>query len=364
MYIARKRKPEHLLFSLICGLVILDFLTDQITVLVNVPTTYIHWEVYLYRLIVILTSILFPAFFCYQFSFTRKGKFISFIVLCNLMIYFFFTNIWNVFNVLSITMLTQSSLIVFLALLKRREGSIITFGGILASFAAYFFDLPFAGLASIMVICTSFIIARQFGRSEKAEKEAQLKSTRLENELLKKHINPHFLMNTLTSIIVWLRKDPASAVKLIEALADEFRMITQISGLRQIPIRQEIDLCRTHLKIMNYRKGADFKLMTENVTDDGVPPMIFHTLVENGLTHGYENKTRGTFTLHRKLLSKGIQYILSNDGEFADGEKKASSGMGLQYVQARLEESYPGRWKMLSHKRDHGWEVVIEIGHG
>lgn len=55
-------------------------------------------------------------------------------------------------------------------------------------------------------------------------------------------------------MIVWLRKDPSSAIKLIEALADEFRMINQISTLKLIPIGQEIDLCRAHLKIMSYRK--------------------------------------------------------------------------------------------------------------
>ncbi|MCZ7616256.1 MAG: histidine kinase [Ignavibacteriaceae bacterium] len=85
--------------------------------------------------------------------------------------------------------------------------------------------------------------------------------------MLKKNINPHFVLNTLTSIIAWLRKDSASAIKLIEALAEEFRMINQVSALKLIPITQEIDLCKAHLKIMSYRKGADYNLETMDIDE-------------------------------------------------------------------------------------------------
>ncbi|MDP4117215.1 MAG: histidine kinase, partial [Bacteroidota bacterium] len=181
-------------------------------------------------------------------------------------------------------------------------------------------------------------------------------------ELLKKNINPHFLLNTLTSIIVWLRKDPKSAIKLIETLSDEFRMITQISPLKQIPISQEIDLCKAQLKIMSYRKGADYKMETiDIVEEDTVPPMIFHTLVENGLTHGYENKTQGTFTLRKRRDSNITQYILTNDGDYAGDDSNNSSGFGLKYIKSRLEESYPGTWKVESRGQAEGWETIIEI---
>ena len=263
---------------------------------------------------------------------------------------------------MTLTVLSISSIITIWALFKRREESIIIFIGLIAAWTAYFFNIAFAGLATTMVICTSFSIARQFARKETAEKEAQLKSARLENELLKKNINPHFILNTLTSVIAWLRKDPNSAIKLIEALADEFRMINQISALRQIPIKQEIDLCKAHLKIMSYRKGADYKMETINIAEkESVPPMIFHTLIENGLTHGYENKVQGVFTLEWKKNPNCVQYILSNDGDFNSDETKGSTGFGLRYIRSRLEESYPGHWEINSHKKAPGWETIIEI---
>ncbi|RPI60734.1 MAG: hypothetical protein EHM44_09905, partial [Ignavibacteriales bacterium] len=304
LYVARKRKIEHLLFSIICLIVIMDSLTMMAPILLDTQTTFVYWQYYVYQLITLLFTVLLPAFFIYLFSFPKK--IIGVIIVTTLFIFLFFTNIENRFNIMTPTVLIISSIITMWALYKRREESAIIFIGIIAAWAAYYFNFAFAGLATTMVICTSFSIARQFARKENAEREAQLKSARLENELLKKNINPHFVLNTLTSIIAWLRKDSSSAIKLIEALADEFRMINQISELKLIPINQEIDLCKTHLKIMSYRKGADYKLETIDINEkDTVPPMIFHTLVENGITHGYEKKIAGTFKLQMIKNSNG-----------------------------------------------------------
>lgn len=360
LYVARKRKTEHLLFSIICFIVILDSVTMLAPVLIDTRTTFVYWQYYIYQLITLLFTVLFPAFFIYLFSFSKKIIWI--IITTTLFIFLFFTNIENLFNIMTLTVLIISSVITMWALYKRREESVIIFIGIIAAWAAYYFNVAFAGLATTMVICTSFSIARQFARKETAEKEAQLKSARLENELLKKNINPHFVLNTLTSIIAWLRKDSDSAIKLIEALAEEFRMINQISTLKQIPIGQEIDLCRAHLKIMSYRKGADYKLETIDIDEkDIIPPMIFHTLVENGITHGYENKNAGTFKLQRIKNSKSTKYVLINDGDFNPEESKGSTGFGAKYIKGRLEESYPGKWNFTSSKSDEGWESIVEI---
>jgi len=360
LYVARKRKIEHLLFSIICLIVIMDSLTMMAPILLDTQTTFVYWQYYVYQLITLLFTVLLPAFFIYLFSFPKK--IIGVIIVTTLFIFLFFTNIENRFNIMTPTVLIISSIITMWALYKRREESGIIFIGIMAAWAAYYFNFAFAGLATTMVICTSFSIARQFARKENAEREAQLKSARLENELLKKNINPHFVLNTLTSIIAWLRKDSSSAIKLIEALADEFRMINQISELKLIPINQEIDLCKTHLKIMSYRKGADYKLETIDINEkDTVPPMIFHTLVENGITHGYEKKIAGTFKLQMIKNSNGIKYILTNDGDFNLEESKGSTGFGAKYIKARLEENYPNRWNFTSNKFDEGWESIIEI---
>lgn len=363
LYFARNKKPEHLLFSIICFLVFLDSATASVPAFFNLPSTYIHIQYYLYTVITLLFSILLPLFFVYFFSLSLKLTVPIFLINILVMtVTLLFTENKIIFSAMSVTLLLVSTVLVVWSAAKKKEDSLLILFGVSAGWFAYFFNIAFTGLGTIMVICVSFSVARQYAKSERRESEAKLKSAHLENELLKKNINPHFMLNTLTSIIAWLRKEPESAVKLVEALAQEFRMINQISSLKTIAMRQEVELCKTHLQIMNYRKKARYELVTVGLTDDElIPPMIFHTLIENGLTHGFENKNEGTFTLKRTQTGKGILYTLTNDGEFIEEEQRASTGVGLNYIKGRLEESYPGRWEISSGKNEMGWENSIFI---
>ena len=91
-------------------------------------------------------------------------------------------------------------------------------------------------------------------------KNSLVQSTRLRLELLKKNIQPHFLMNTLTSLIDWIEETPKKGVLFIEALAKEFDLLNQIENQTLIPVSQEIALCRAHLEIMEYRERSELFL--------------------------------------------------------------------------------------------------------
>jgi sensor histidine kinase YesM len=356
----RKRKVEHLVLSIICFLVIVDTMAGQIPMITYVTTMYVQWELTIYQILSVLLGILFPTFFVFLFSIPRRM--IALIVGVIIFVSFFFNDFWRLFSAMSLVVLVLSSSITAWAAWMRREGGVINLLGMIPAWIAYAFGFAFPGLAAILAISSSLTTARNLAGKERAEREAQLKSARLENELLRKNINPHFLLNTLTSIIVWLRKDTKSAIKLIETLAEEFRTIMQVSALKRIPMRQELELCRAHLRIMSYRKGADFRLEASDIMEDEeIPPMIFHTLIENGLSHGYETRTKGRFTLQRSRNSDSVQFRLFNDGNFSEAGAKDSSGFGLKYIRNRLEESFPGRWSVVSQQCTHGWETIIEI---
>ncbi len=195
----------------------------------------------------------------------------------------------------------------------------------------------------------------------------RFRSERLEAELLKKSIQPHFIMNTLLSIKSYLGFDSAKAERLIEALAEEFRLVSRISKQAEIPLEEELSLCRLHLELMGYRRDARYELAT---TGDcrglSIPPMVLHTLVENGLTHAFKPKENGEFRFSCARKGRKTVFRLENDGADLGGRLKDSAraeeeGLGLRYVRARLEEAYPGRWRLECGARQGAWVVQIEI---
>ncbi|WP_199852754.1 histidine kinase, partial [Aquimarina sp. Aq78] len=158
--------------------------------------------------------------------------------------------------------------IVVFGIYKRMKGAIIVLLALLICAlinAITYYDISlFAGFG-IILLSMFYILSVRTKEQRLAYEESLVQSTRLRLELLKKNIQPHFLMNTLTSLIDWVEESPQKGVAFIEALAQEFKLFNQIENQTLIPIGQEIELCRSHLDIMEYRKEIKYHWEEENI---------------------------------------------------------------------------------------------------
>ena len=120
---------------------------------------------------------------------------------------------------------------------------------------------------------------------------------------------------------------------------------------------------------MGLRMGSTYELITDGLNEDGqVPPMIFHTLIENALTHSFKSQENGTIRLTCEGDGQKTIYQLSNNGsrlkEISQKSKnEIQEGMGLQYIKARLNESYLDKWELDYTLDDELWKVTIAIAH-
>ncbi|MFH1197150.1 MAG: histidine kinase [bacterium] len=248
----------------------------------------------------------------------------------------------------------------------------IIFSGYTFAALVYLLPLPYyffvnLGVNVIFVSLIIISISRKIQERNKKYNEALLLSHRLESELLKKSIQPHFIMNTLLSLKSWLLKDSDTAEKMIDALANQFSIINKVATEKEIPIGEEIELCKSHLELMGYRFNAQYKLITNgNFNGQCIPPLIFHTLIENGITHAYLPKESGTFTLSCDKKNGLTEYTLCNDGSqiksFSENSNNViGEGLGIKYVKTRLEENYPEQWSIEYGMKNGLWEVRLSI---
>jgi sensor histidine kinase YesM len=190
--------------------------------------------------------------------------------------------------------------------------------------------------------------------------EAKLVSSRLEVELLKNNIHPHFLLNSINATIIWLDEDPETAKLLLTALSEELRAILKLTGKKTISVGEEISICKRYLEIMSLRKNTKFEFKTEGInTKEVLPPIVLLTLVENGVTHGYQGSKTGCFILKKKKEKSKTKLILFNDG--LPTTKTDSLGTGVKYIKSRLEEAFPGKWEFSSRAVPGGWESTITL---
>ena len=192
----------------------------------------------------------------------------------------------------------------------------------------------------------------------KVKEQENLKKA--EMRALQAQINPHFLYNTLDTII-WMAesKKNKQVIEIVSALSKFFR-ISLSKGKDWITIAEEIEQTRSYLTIqkIRYRDVLDFNIdFDERVSDNTILKLILQPLVENALYHGIKNKRQGGTIYVRAKMKNENEVLLEveDDGigfteeklaqieaELLDdsGDIRMESGFGIGNVNRRIRLYY------------------------
>jgi two-component system sensor histidine kinase YesM len=192
----------------------------------------------------------------------------------------------------------------------------------------------------------------------KVKEQENLKKAEL--RALQAQINPHFLYNTLDTII-WMAesKKTEEVIQIVSALSSFFR-ISLSKGRDWITIGEEVERTRSYLTIqkMRYRDIMDYRIEVEDrVSGNTILKLILQPLVENALYHGIKNKRQGGTIIVRAKQKNEDDVLLEveDDGigftpeklaqlqaELDDdsGDIKLESGFGIGNVNKRIRLYY------------------------
>lgn len=209
-------------------------------------------------------------------------------------------------------------------------------------------------------------------RSIKEQKE--LKKSEL--KVLQAQINPHFLYNTLDTI-VWMAESNRNeeVIEIVRALSSFFR-ITLSKGKDWISISDEVSHIRSYLIIqkIRYRDILDFSIEVDSsILEYKILKLTLQPLVENALYHGIKNKREGGTIIIRgyKVDEDRIVFEIIDNGAGMPAERLAEirnelgsglmapvvndSGFGLNNVHKRIR---------LYYGTQYGLKVDSEIRRG
>ena len=143
---------------------------------------------------------------------------------------------------------------------------------------------------------------------------------RSELDVLQSQINPHFLYNTLDSV-VWMTENGRTqeAVVMLTALARFFR-ISLSKGSNIIPIGDEIEHARNYLTIqkMRYKDKLEFEIEVEPcIAHVPIIRLVLQPIVENAIYHGLKYKKLYTIKL---IIQPILENAIYHGMEYADGD--------------------------------------------
>jgi len=219
----------------------------------------------------------------------------------------------------------------------------------------------------VLLLYLLFSIALALYKQNKEKQDAELTNTRLNLELVKNKIQPHFILNSITSAMEWIESNPKQGAAFLNALAREFEVLSRMTDQKLIPMGMEIESCKNYLKVMEFRKKASYELKTENVDfSETLPPSIIRNLLENAISHNSFGQNSVVFVLEQIGSGKKRKYVFKSpySGNLPDTETQECSlkdGTGIQYIKARLMESYKNRWSFKHGPLEHEWVTTIEL---
>jgi two-component system sensor histidine kinase YesM len=212
----------------------------------------------------------------------------------------------------------------------------------------------------------------------KIKEQENLKKAEL--RALQAQINPHFLYNTLDTII-WMAeaKKYAPVIEIVSALSSFFR-ISLSKGKDWITIGEEIERTNSYLTIqkMRYRDILDYEIQVdERVANYTILKLILQPLVENALYHGIKNKRRGGTIIVRakpknenevqlEVEDNGIGFtpeklaLLQEELEDDSGDIKLESGFGIGNVNKRIRLYY-GKQYGISVKSEYHTGTCVTL---
>lgn len=205
------------------------------------------------------------------------------------------------------------------------------------------------------------------------ERDQAIQIEQAKLQILQEQINPHFLYNTLETII-WMTEsgEKQKTVQLVKSLSNFFRMVLN-QGKSNVTLKEEFETVENYLNIqkIRYEDILTFNLfLPERLESYIIPKLSLQPLVENALYHGLKNK-RGLNMISVSVNDNYdfLEIVVEDTGIGMDNltlktvrEKLSAkefstqgSGVGLQNTQQRLK---------LLFGDEYGISIDSELGMG
>lgn len=209
--------------------------------------------------------------------------------------------------------------------------------------SALAFDMLVYSLILTVIYLIGYVRDSRRREMEASQLEAALARSQL--VALQGQLQPHFLFNTLNSIIALISVDPDRAALMIRKLSGLLRYCLAASERSEVPLWEEVEFARAYLEIQKIRfeDRLEYQFDIDQESADGlVPSFVLQPLVENAVKFSLNDDARVGHVSVSSTRSDGqLKVVVSDDGPgITQREILDSPGIGIRTTRALLEQLY------------------------
>ena len=226
------------------------------------------------------------------------------------------------------------------------------------------------------VIAYALILTVTYVVDSREKVQRQMSETaRLNGELsraqlaaLRSQMDPHFMFNTLNSIVGLVRDQRNdAAIGMIVGLSEFLRRASEDSHRAQVTLAEEVEYLQRYVDIQKVRFGDRLRVSLDipvELGDAQVPNLLLQPLVENAIKHGVSKRIAGgEIRVAGARRDDTLRLTIYNDGPWVREDLEATSGgVGLGNLRTRLQILHGDRSELLLRPVDTGGvEVVVTL---
>ena len=207
-------------------------------------------------------------------------------------------------------------------------------------------EMPSSAQALVSIYLPSFLIVSiyeaiyyflQYKQAiiDRERLETQHVQTELNN--LRSQINPHFLFNSLNTLMNLIPTNPDAAMAFLTKLSKFYRYTVSTNEEKLIPLSKEIEYARLYIDLLKerFRDALDVNIDLDEHEDQMILPLSLQLLIENAVKHNVVSKD-APLQVEITFDKRTGELVVSNNVQ-----KKltsvASTGMGLQNIKQRFQ---------------------------
>ncbi len=181
-------------------------------------------------------------------------------------------------------------------------------------------------------------------------------------QALQARIRPHFLFNSLNSVLSLMRSQPRQAETALENLAELYRAL-MADNRRLSPLARELELARAYVDLealrLGERLGVDWRVDAAP-RDALVPALVLQPLLENAVIHGIEPSPAGG-RIGVDIFARGdsLDIVVRNPVCAADEGARRGNGMALSNIRERLALHFDAEARLSARRV--GGEFVVQM---
>ena len=235
-------------------------------------------------------------------------------------------------------------------------------------------ETPTNGVAFFYMGFVFVLIAiyEQHQKAVKQKHEAELKVKEIENlnlqvqlKTLSLQLSPHFLLNSLNTLVGVIRVNPDLAEHLVLKMADLYRGIVLSSTESEHSLKDEFKICEAYLEIEKIRFGNRLRFEFQNDLKNSldrytVPVLVLQPLIENAVKYGVSPFIEGGDIRVGFFETKEV-FEIQVMNTISDQEVSSGTRTGLLNLKKRIQLIYGDSSTVLTRFENHQAMVSIQI---